>query len=120
MKLIIFIILFLYTFSLYGKERADTFVVDIFDKKVKIVAPERNTKEVSVILRNNTLSAIRGKLVTSNRKLIEMVMIKPQKNVSVDINLKKDDHAFFIPLAPASQEVILRWGEKSYEIPPQK
>ena len=58
-------------------------------------------------------------MVRANGEKIEIMTLPSGGFKSVEINIKKQDRIYFIPLVPAFQEVELIFGKKSYEIPPK-
>ena len=121
MKIVSYILaLLLFICQGVAGEYSSAFVVKLFGKKVKVLAPMRYKKDTSVIIENKTLQTQIGKLVTSRGKLIDYVTVESQKSKSYVISMSGSDEAIFIPMAPAFQEVRLIAGKKSYESPPRQ
>ena len=111
---------FLFLGILEAAEVSDAFIVRIFENSVKVIAPAKYTKKVNVIFENQTLSEIRGKLVSEDFRFRRFVTIYPYKPVTAEIPVSRKKRNLFIPLAPSSQSVILKIGAKSYEVPPRE
>ncbi len=114
------IALLIYSPLSIGQQRAEAFIVDIYDKKVKVVAPEKNTKNMHAIIKNNTLTTIRGKVQTSDNYVLDYVTLHEGESKSVKLGLQTGKKIYFFPLSPSFQEVELAVGRKAYEIPPKK
>lgn len=103
-----------------GYERSDAFIVTAHPGFYKVLSPVKKSEVTSVILQNRTLVTIVGKLQDGRENVIKMVSIKPEENVSVSFNYNEKLKYFFIPLSPSFQEVELKIGEESYEVPAQR
>jgi hypothetical protein len=101
-------------------ERADAFIVRVLEKSIKVLAPKKDDRKVSVIVENKTLVNSLSKLVRSDGKVIEFVSVKPGKFKVVDISRKKREVIYFIPISPPFQKIELVTGRRPYEIPPQR
>ena len=121
MRFIYLILLLNYLFlgTSIAVERSDAFHVRIYDRSVKVTGPSKHTRKTSVILDNRTLSEVRGKIIKQSGEVIKYVTIYPNKRVSIEFAIPKGETASFIPLAPAFQEIVLKFGKRSYEIPPK-
>jgi hypothetical protein len=108
-----------FSFSVKAEERSDAFLVKVFDNYVRVVSPDKNYSLVSIIIENKTMSKLIGKVVKGKTDLA-FLSIDPDKTKSVQVKYTKEEKLLFIPMAPASQEVELIVGKKTYEIPPQK
>lgn len=100
-------------------EKADAFIVKIYDERVRVLSPVKYDPKLNVIIENKTLVDISGKVETGSGEILAYVTIKPAKAASVNVKKIKDDSVFFIPLSPPSQKVELKLGSKPYEIPPR-
>lgn len=112
-------LLIILSLSVSAQEKSDAFLVKVFDSYVRVISPDKNYSMVSVIVENKTLSKVVGKIVKGKTDL-SFITIDPDKTKSVQVKYSKDEPLFFVPLAPASQEVQLIVGKRTYEIPPQK
>ncbi len=113
-------LIFFNIFTIRANEKSDAFIVDIFDKKIKVLSVSKYTKGLNVIISNRMLTKLVGQVVTDGGKSISFVAIAPGKYQSVTIDEIKEQRVFFVPLVPAFQEVELVLGKKSYEIPPKR
>jgi len=109
----------LFSLSLRSAELQETFVVTMYDKFVKVVAPDKYHSRLSVILENKSLVKIYGKIEYGTSDPI-FTAIYPQESRSIDIKPSESDKIIFTPMSPPFQEIELIFGRKSYEIPPQK
>ena len=105
-------------------EKSDAFITYIFDRKIRVVSPTQDGKDLHLIVDNRTLNTIVGHLEVydSKGKKSNLAYISVKKDHSKSIKLPRFDNRriFFVPDAPAFQEVELLLGKKIYEIPPQE
>jgi hypothetical protein len=101
-------------------EKADAFIVRVYDKSVKVLSPAEFSEKVSVIVENKTLTGLRARLEKKGGAVLEQLNIAPGGFKANEISLDKGDILQFVPLSPPSQEVVLSFGKPPYEIPPQK
>lgn len=114
--------LFLFFFvgiSSWSYEKADAFVVRIFDDKVKVLSPVKDDPNLNVIIENKTLVDIRGKIENGYGEILYYVNVKSRGSRSFSLKRKLKEKIFFIPQSPPFQKVELKLGNKPYEIPPQ-
>jgi hypothetical protein len=117
----IIVILFSFnSFSVYGIESLNGFLVTAHDDRFRVISPEKFNTQMEVIIENKTLVRLIGKVVVNNKIVAGFTAIDSEKYQKVLVNLKKGDLLHFIPLSPAFQEVELIVGNKTYEIPPKK
>ncbi len=120
MTKIILALLFLSVTSVFAYEKADAFVVKVYDEKVRVLSPVKYDPLLNVIMENKTLVKLTAKVETKEGEVLAYVRIEPGKSKSVSVKQLKDTQIFFVPLSPPSQKVELKLGNKPYEIPPQK
>lgn len=101
-------------------QKSDAFLVYISDHKLKVVSPVRHSPNLHVILQNQTLSQVKGKIQTEEGRVIDYVSLLPGQSKSVLIGHVKAKKFFYYPMAPAFQEAELVIGRAYYEIPPKK
>jgi hypothetical protein len=118
MKLIMLSFMLSVTHVLLAQEQSESFVIYAYDHSYKVVAPERFAPGVTAVLENKTLGPLRGKFQKRNGTLIQHIAIAPQSTISVDLKLKENEQAYFVPFVPAFQEVELKFGSRAYQIPP--
>lgn len=119
LKLLILFVIFQLPQIANAEERSDAFLVKVFDNYVRVISPDKNYTLVSIIIENKTMSKLIGKVIRGKTDLA-FLSIDPDKTKSVQVKYLKEEKLLFIPMAPASQEVELIVGKKTYEIPPQK
>lgn len=115
----LFFSIFFINSNSYSQEYADAFVLEVFDGYVKVLSPVKESKVVSVVLLNKTLSKIYAKVAT-DKKDLKFISIEAQKTKSYTISGSEFKKLMFVPLSPTFQEIELVYGRKSYEIPEQK
>ena len=115
-----FLVLMLFSTMIHSYEGSDTFIVKFFDEKVKVLAPKKFDKRLSVIVENKTLVKLRGKIENSQGSVLSFLSVNPNESYSVDLKIKKGQKVFFVPISPSFQKVRLEIGKASYEIPPKK
>lgn len=114
------IIYFFLTLNALAIESHTGFVVSAFDDRFKVISPEKFRTPMEVVVENNTLVRLVGKVMVNHKANAGFVSIESGKYTKIMANLKKGDILHFIPLSPAFQEVELIVGNKNYEIPPAK
>ncbi|MBT7611271.1 MAG: hypothetical protein HN576_16040 [Bacteriovoracaceae bacterium] len=122
MKLSIIFILSLFSnlSSLHGYEKAEAFMVYLFEDRVKVLSPKNYHKNQSVIIENKTLTKVIGKIRNESGKVLKYVNIRPGEFKSVEVVIAKGHNIYFVPMVPSFQEVILSFGKRSYEVPSKK
>lgn len=116
-----FTIVFVTVSAAHSQQRSEAFIVSIYDKRVSVVAPDKRSKNLHAILKNNTLTTIRGKIQTNDNLVLGYVTLHEGDSESVKIgDIGSKRKVFFQPISPSFQEVQLRVGAKAYEIPPKK
>lgn len=96
-----------------------SFILKLNDSSIKVSAPAKKIKMFTVVIENNSLSHQIAKIV-SGTDSIKYLRIDSGKSQTVEIENKGDNPVYFVPLSPAFQEIELKFGKKSYEIPPQR
>ena len=99
---------------------AESFVVDIFDRKIRVSSPARHSPKLHVILHNKTLEAMVGKIQTARGRVIDYVSLSSGESRSVEIGQLKGEDMYYYPMAPAFQAVALVIGRPVYEIPEKR
>jgi hypothetical protein len=112
------IFLFIFSLSATAQEFADSFIIEVFDRYVKVISPKEKSKSVSIVVLNKTLSKIYGKIATDSKDL-KYLSIQPKKTKSIQVG-GHNKKIMFIPFAPTFQEIELVYGRAAYEIPEQK
>jgi hypothetical protein len=102
------------------KDKDDVFLVKVFDQSIKVTSPPKHLPFLSIIVENNTLVTLLGKVQTSTKNVIGFITVKPNSFQSLPLRIKEGERIFFIPMAPPFQEVELIIGNKTYEIPPKR
>lgn len=100
----------------YASVTSESFIIQIHNKSMSIVAPEKVRKKFAVIVENQSLSKQIGKFVSENQNL-KYISVPPGKSETVEIENLSDKKVFYVPLSPAFQEVNLEFGKRAYEIP---
>jgi hypothetical protein len=108
-------LLFLPLLSL-AQVKVETFVIQINDRSMSVLCPDKKKDIFSVIVENRSLSDQVGKF-TLGKKLLKYVAVKSGQSETVEIENKTGKALFFVPVSPAFQDVELAFGKKAYEIP---
>lgn len=98
---------------------ADPFIIQILDRSMRIEAPEKKVSAVSVVLENKSLADQVAKFVLDG-KILKFASVKSGKTETIYLENKSPANIVFVPLAPAAQEIELRFGVRAYEIPSQE
>jgi hypothetical protein len=105
--------------QLLSYEKADAFIVKVYDEKVRVLSPTQYDPNLSVIVENKTLLTLKAKVVTESEQSVRHLSIEPGKSTHVKLQHINKEKIFFIPLSPPLQKVELKLGSKPYEIPPR-
>lgn len=107
--------------SALAYERSDAFIVRVFEKRIKVLAPKKySDKKTSVIIENKTLVKGIFELKRKSGKRIKYISVNPGKFKAVELNLlNRRETFYFIPVSPPFQKVELIPGSRPYEIPPK-
>ncbi len=108
--------LLLFPVLVYAQVKPDTFVIQINDRSMKVLCPEKKRDLFSVIVENHSLSDQVAKF-TVGKKLLKYVSVKSGNSETVEIENKTAGALFFVPVSPAFQDVELIFGKKAYEVP---
>ncbi len=114
-----FVFLMMLSFSVFAQVKPESFVVQINDRSMYVLSPDKKRNLFSVIVENRSLSDQVGKFVVGN-KILKYISIPSGKSESVDIENKSSSPVVFVPVSPSFQEVPLNFGKKAYEIPPKE
>ena len=107
------------SFLVQAQPKTEIFVIQIFDRSMTVLSPQKRTEIFSVLVENRSLSDQIGKFIV-NGKLIKFVSVKSGITESVEIENKTKSNVVFIPVSPAFQDTELIFGKKAYEIPSKK
>lgn len=105
--------------NVWAQPAPETFIVQINDRSMVILSPEKRRSPFTVVVENRSLSDQLGKFTVAG-KLLKYVTVKPGASEPVEIENKSSSSVFFVPVSPAFQEAELIFGKKAYEIPPKK
>lgn len=100
-------------------EKSDSFDILISNDKVRVVSPTRKSKTIAVIVKNDTLTNIFGKL-TSKDKDLEFFKIKSLSTKTLELDYSKIKKLYYVSISPPFQAIELKFSEKPYEIPPKE
>ena len=102
-------------------QSSESFVVTAKDDHFHVVGPVGWKQGTNMTLQNKTLVTLYGEIRAGEEKRkIGTFSVKPGEFTSMDLKLNKGESATLIPLSPPFQEVILQFGRRPYEIPPQR
>jgi hypothetical protein len=102
-----------------AQPKAETFVIQIRDRSMSVISPDKQRNLFAVLVENHSLSDQVGKFIADG-KLLKYVAVKAGKTEPVEIENKTSSNVVFVPVSPAFQEVELIFGKKAYEIPSKK
>lgn len=106
----------IFTSICFADSKSESFIVQIDDRRMKVIAPDKPKNKFAVLLENRSLSEQIGKFIV-NGKNLKFVTVRSGYSESVEIENKTSSTVIFVPISPAFQEVELIFGKKSYEIP---
>ncbi len=102
-----------------ARERSEAFMVLFLNDHVKVIAPDKMTKESFVILENKTLTKLVARIEAPLGNIVRQVAVEASERASYSLKDAFGSRVYLVPLSPASQEVELIPGKDSYEIPAQ-
>lgn len=111
-----FLFLLLLPVFAFAQVKTESFIIQINDRSMKVLSPDKKKIMFSVLVENHSLSDQVGKFSAGN-KILKFVTVHSGKSETVEIENKSNTPVVFIPLSPAFQEVPLQFGKKAYEIP---
>lgn len=117
LTILFFVILFSLILSDLKAEESYIFRVKILNEKVKVLSPRKPSQSIALILENETVNPIYGKIVKDGENY-KFLMLHPRKSVSLDLKFQGKENYEFVSLAPPFQAVSLKFSQKPYEIPP--
>lgn len=103
----------------WGQNHNPSFILKLTDAGINVSAPQKSMKMFSVIIENNSLSDQVAKFVSGSQD-IKFVTIESGKSQTIEIENKAKLPVFFVPVSPSFQEVELKFGKDSYEVPPKR
>jgi hypothetical protein len=110
-----FLILF-FPIMAFSQVKTAGFIIQVNDRSVYVLSPEKKNPLFSVIVENRSLSDQVGKFIVGS-KILKFVSVASGKSETVEIENKSQSPVVFVPVSPAFQEVPLLFGKKAYEIP---
>jgi hypothetical protein len=103
----------------WGQVKTEGFIIEIQDRSMRVLSPEKKRQMFSVIIDNKSLTDQIGKFVAGN-KTLKFVSVPSGKSEVVEIENKSSQNVSFIPVSPAFQDISLEHGKKAYEVPSKK
>ena len=111
-----YLFLFFVPFLAFSQVKTQGFIIQVNDRSVYVLSPEKKNTLFSVIVENRSLSDQVGKFIVGS-KILKFVSVASGKTETVEIENKSQSPVVFVPVSPAFQEVPLLFGKKAYEIP---
>lgn len=108
--------LILFPLLSFAQVRPEGFIIQVNDRSMYVLSPEKKKAIFSVIVENRSLSDQVGKFIVGN-KILKFISVKSGKTETIELENKSSSPVVFIPVSPAFQEVPLNFGKKAYEIP---
>lgn len=123
-KYLNFLLIFIPFWVVFGEvgvhERADAFIIEALPDRYKILAPVSIQTKIGIILKNNTLSKLIGKIETNAGTKRVFLSVPSGSYKSIDVEMAKGETFYFIPLSPSFERIELKVGQLAYEIPEKK
>lgn len=110
------LILFLLPVLAFAAPSTDVFIIQVMDRRMTVLSPDKEKKLFSVIVENRSLSDQVARFQV-NGKLLKYISVPSGKSESVEIENTSGSPVTFIPVSPAFQDVELTFGKKAYEVP---
>lgn len=96
----------------------DAFELEYHPSKILVNSPDHFSSKFAVIIMNKTNKNLMGKIVQFGEKKIQKFLtIYALESHSIELSIEEGDRVFFVANAPSFQEIELKFGNKSYEIP---
>jgi hypothetical protein len=102
----------------YGKF-TNSFVVELFDQKIKVTSPLKKVEAVSIIIKNTTFEKTISELRSESKVLKRFVVPAGGREV-IQVNFSNLKKLFYVPISPPFETVELRFNQKAYEVPEKK
>ncbi len=112
-------LLLLFPILALADSKTEVFVIQVMDRRIAVLSPDKEKKLFSVLVENRSLSDQIGKFITRG-KLLKYVSVPSGKSETVEIENTSGATVVFVPVSPAFQEVELTFGKKAYEVPPKE
>lgn len=119
MKLLLMLHLMVISLPVQAQVKSETFIIQIQDRSMSVIAPDTRRSIYSVMVENRSLSDQLAKFMVQG-KILKYVSVKSGVTEPVEIENKTSANVVFVPVSPAFQEVELIFGKKAYEIPAKK
>ena len=104
-----------------AKVKADTFKVTIKGKLIEVVSPQNFSKNLSVIVVNESLTKIVLKVIKDTGESLGFLILESKSFGSLGLVFEdRSVEYYLVPFSPSSQKVILKIGRESYGIPYKK
>ncbi|MFI5390248.1 MAG: hypothetical protein ACHQYQ_02720 [Bacteriovoracales bacterium] len=114
-------LMFLFLSELRSEGSSYSFIIKLHPLKVSVSSPREIAKELAVIVENETLAPVWGKIVDTNGTAVDYLAIPSQQTRSVLLkNFQKDQIYYFVSESPPFQKLPLEFNKKPYQIPPLK
>ncbi|MFP5459440.1 MAG: hypothetical protein ACLGG7_11960 [Bacteriovoracia bacterium] len=97
---------------------AEAFKIQVMDRRLVVESPASVGATYSVEVQNRSLNDLMGKF-HANGVDLKFVSVKAGASKVVEFKVTPKALVVFQPMAPASQQVELIVGKRTYEIPPQ-
>ena len=119
--LITFLLFIFLANSTQAKVKTDTFKVTVKGKKVQVTSPQKFSKNLSVIVVNESLTKIVFKVIKDTGKSLGYLTLEPNDFGSLSLIFDDDSVEYYlIPFSPSAQKIILKIGREIYDIPYEK
>ena len=107
--------------SIQAKVKSDTFKVTVKGRTVQVTSPQKFSKNLSVIVVNESLTKIVFKVIKDTGKSFGYLILEPNSFGSLSLIFDDDSVEYYlIPFSPSAQKIILKIGREVYEIPYEK
>jgi hypothetical protein len=102
--------------SVFAQVKSEAFLIQINDRSVSVVSPDKANVVFAVLVENRSLSDQVARF-TVGGKTIKHISVKSGRSETVEIENKTGAKVVFVPISPAFQDVVLTFGKKAYDIP---
>ena len=115
-----FVLIVSFAWPVCAYQKADAFILEITDKRTRILSPGQWSASLNLIVKNKTLLKLIGRLEDQNQKVLKYFTIDSRKDYSMPLPEPKGNQLFFVSMVPPLQKMELKAGSPPREIPPKR
>lgn len=110
-------IIALFPIFVFGQS-TESFIVDVSDQGILVTSPAKKMSVVSIIIKNQTVDRIISE-IRSEDKVIKRFVLKGEGREVIQVDFSKIKKLYYVPVSPPFEAAELKFGQRSYAIPPK-